>query len=194
MDRPLPGAFCGVRGSCRLRFEGLGPEGEDVPVSVKYLMIAAVCALGAAGLAQAAAPAAPAAPAAGSLTPEQVIAARQAAFRLSAAAFGSMKGPIDSGADVQNQVFAANALVNWARTLPTLFPAGTAMGQAGQKNNAKPEIWTNRADFEAKAAAYAETATQLAEAAKANDKAAFAAQWNALRETCAACHDPYRNK
>lgn len=159
-------------------------------MSKPFLVLAALSAAAAAALAATAAPAA----SGPGLTPEQVIGARQASFRLSAAAFGSMKGPIDSGADVQNQVFAARALANWAQTLPTLFPAGTGQGQTAAKTAAKAEIWSNRADFEAKAADYAAAAGKLAELAQANDKAGFAAQWGEVRKACGACHDLYRAK
>jgi len=57
---------------------------------------------------------------------------------------------------------------------------------------AKPEIWTNKADFEAKAAAYAAAAERLAEAAASGDKHAFADQHRATAATCKACHDLYQ--
>ena len=128
------------------------------------------------------------APVQGSLAPEQVVAARQAAFQLSAATFGSIKSAMDAGAEPKTQTFAARGLVRWANTLPSMFPEGSRVGNT----RAKPEIWSNRADFEAKAAAYAAAATRLAELSQAGDKAAFTAQWAALRETCNACHTPYR--
>ena len=122
-------------------------------------------------------------------TPQQIVAARQAAYHLSAATMGSMKGVIDRGDAVTTQVFAARGVARWARALPTMFPDST---RSVTPTRARPEIWENRADFEAKAAAYAEAATRLAETAATGDRAAFAAQFDATRATCQACHERYQ--
>jgi len=129
----------------------------------------------------------PPAPAAG-LTPEQIVAARQSAYLLSGGSFASMKFAAEAGADVKQLAFPARTLARWARTLPTLFPAGTNL----PSSKALPEIWTDRAGFEARAAAYAEAAVRLAEAAQSGDRDAFLARWAEARATCAACHDTYR--
>lgn len=122
------------------------------------------------------------------LTPEQIVAARQSAYMLSGGAFASMKAAAEAGADVRGLVFPARALARWARTLPTMFPAGTNL----PSSKALPAVWSDRAGFEARAAAYADAARLLAEAAQSGDRAAFLTQWTAVRATCAACHDSYR--
>jgi cytochrome c556 len=123
------------------------------------------------------------------MTPEQIVAARQSAYALSGANFASMKAAADAGADVHALVFPARALARWARTLPTLFPAGTNL----PSSHALPTVWSDRAGFEARAAAYAEAARLLAEAAQSGDRAAFLAQWTAVRAACGACHDTYKS-
>lgn len=125
------------------------------------------------------------------LDAQGVIKARQAAFHLSAGTFGPMKAAIDSGADVNGFAFGAKGLARWARTIPSMFPAGTG-AEAGIPTKAKPEIWSDRAGFEARAAEYAAAADKLAELAQANDKPGFAAQWLVVRQSCSNCHDPYR--
>jgi cytochrome c556 len=115
------------------------------------------------------------------------VAARQSAFMLSAATYGSMKPVIANGGEVKPLAFAARGLSRWAHALPGMFPEGSAAG-----TRAKAEIWQNRADFEAKAAAYAAAADALAAAAQAGDKAAFATQYEAVGRSCGACHDAYR--
>ena len=130
----------------------------------------------------------PPAPAAG-LTPEQVVAARQSAYALSGGTFASMKFAADAGADVKQLVFPARALARWARTLPSLFPAGTNL----PNSKALPTVWSDRAGFEARAAAYADAARALAEAAQSGDRAAFLARWTEARAACSACHDTYRS-
>ncbi|RYD57236.1 MAG: cytochrome c [Sphingomonadales bacterium] len=117
-----------------------------------------------------------------------VIAGRQAAFLMSAAAFGGMKAAIDRGDDVKTQAFAARALARWAAAVPGMFPAGSM----SDRSEALPIIWSDRAGFEARAAAYAEATAKLADFAKAGDKEGFAAQRELVGGTCKGCHDTYR--
>ena len=122
------------------------------------------------------------------LTPEQIVAARQSAYGLSAANFAQLKAQADAGVDVHTLAFPARQLARWARTLPTMFPAGTNL----PTSHALPTVWSDRAGFEAKAADYAAAATKLAELAKASDKPGFTAQFAVVGATCKACHDSYR--
>jgi cytochrome c556 len=147
----------------------------------QFLLLAA--ALTAIPLAAALAQAPPA-----GLTPEQIVAARQSAYVLSGANFAAMKFAAEAGADVHQLVFPARALARWARTLPSLFPAGTNL----PNSKALPAVWSDRAGFEARAAAYAEAARLMAEAAQSGDRAAFLARWTETRAACSACHDTYR--
>jgi cytochrome c556 len=119
---------------------------------------------------------------------EQIVAARRAGMGLSAGVLGSYKGPVEAGAEVKPFAFSSRQLVKWATALPSLFPAGTAL----PGSEAKPGIWQNRSDFDAKAAAFAAAATRLNAAAQAGDKTAFADAWKATGASCKACHDPYR--
>jgi cytochrome c556 len=128
------------------------------------------------------------APTATGPTPAEIVAARQAAFNLLAGTFGGMKGTVESGGEVKGLGFGARGIARWGKAIPSMFPAGTAL----PSSRAKPEIWTNRADFEAKAAALAEAGARLAEIAGTGDKEAFAAQYKAVGQACAACHDTYR--
>ena len=123
------------------------------------------------------------------LTAQEIVAARQAAFHLSGAAMGNMRGAIEREADPKGQAYAARGVARWARALPALFPDSTA---AVTPTRARPEIWRSKADFEAKAAAYAVAADRLAEAAASGDKQAFADQHRATAATCKACHDLYQ--
>jgi len=119
---------------------------------------------------------------------DQLIAARQAGFKLQGAAFGGMKGVIDAKGDVKTQAFAAGAIAAWARALPGLFPAGSD----GGTTKALPTVWSDRAGFEKAAATLATEAAKLADLAKAGDQPGFATQWGVVRNACSACHDKYR--
>ena len=127
-------------------------------------------------------------PAPSTASPGDPIGTRQVLFHLSAGTFGEMKMVADAGGDVTPLAFGARGLARWARSIPSMFPPGSM----GPQSRAKAEIWSNRADFEAKAAAYQAAAMQLAEAARSGDRAAFLTQWQATRGTCQACHEVYR--
>jgi cytochrome c556 len=116
------------------------------------------------------------------------IASRQVMMQLSAGTFGEMKMVADAGGDLAPLSFGARALTRWARSIPGMFPAGSM----GPQSHARAEIWSNRADFEARAAAYQAAATQLAEAARAGDRAAFNSAWDTTRQACQACHERFR--
>ena len=122
------------------------------------------------------------------LTPQQIVAARQSAFHLSAGTFGPMKGVVESGGEVKPLAFGARGLARWAKTLPTMFPEGTQLADS----RALPAVWTDRPGFNARAAAFADATSRLTAAADANDKAAFAEAWKATGASCGACHDAYR--
>lgn len=153
------------------------------------MIIAAVgllCAVGAAG-AQDASPSV-------TVPAQDVVAGRRAAMNLSGAAMSGMKATIDAGGSVRSQTFAAGGLLRWGRAIPGMFPAGTGPADLAEGvTGAKPEAWSNRADFEANAAAFTAEAQKLSELARADDAAGFAAQWTVVRASCQSCHDSYKN-
>ncbi len=151
-------------------------------------LLCPLLAIAVSGCATAPAPVPAVPPQVAGLTPSQVVAARGAAFQLSAATFSGMKRVVDAGGDVKPLAFGARGLARWARTIPVMFPEGSNLATS----RAKPLIWQERADFESKAADYASAATRLAELADAGDQAGFATQWAAVGKTCSACHDLYR--
>jgi len=146
----------------------------------KLLLAAALAAIPLTAVAQGPAPA---------ITPEQIVEARRAAYFLSGGSFAQMKATADAGGDVKGLVFPSRTLARWARTLPTMFPEGSNV----PPTKARPEVWSDRPGFEAAAAAYAEAAGRMAEAAQAGDREAFLARWTEVRGACGACHDSYRN-
>ena len=127
-------------------------------------------------------------------SPEQVIEIRHAGYEMSAVVLASLKKAADTGAEPKTQGFFAGGLAAWAKVLPTLFPPGTAIGETALDTQAKPEIWTNRVDFERKAAAYLAATNKLMDAIHANDSAAFAAGIAEIKKTCDACHADYKQR
>jgi cytochrome c556 len=120
-----------------------------------------------------------------------IVQGRQAAMMLSGTAMGAMKSAIDAQQAPATQRFNARALARWAHAVPGMFPAGSG-AEAGVPTNAKPEVWSDRAGFEARAAEYAAAADRLSELAAGEDAAAFAAQWAVVRQSCQSCHDGYK--
>lgn len=82
----------------------------------------------------------------------------------------------------------AEALAQLARDITLLFPEGTLEG----KTDAKPEIWENWADFEARAGDTRQAAQALLDAVESGDGAAIDARFGEFTDTCKACHRPFR--
>jgi cytochrome c556 len=143
------------------------------------MAVAAVVAL--AGVARAAGPV--------SVPSDELIAGRQAGFDLMQGVVGSMKAAVDAGQPVKPLSAGAKGIVAWAKVIPTEFPVGT---EAGHETKAKPEIWSDAAGFTKAAASLQEAAEKLVILADADDKAGFAAQFEAMGKTCGGCHRAYR--
>ena len=129
--------------------------------------------------------------AAPSVTPAQIVASRQASMRLAAADFQLIRTAAEKGADLRALAGPTRSLVTWAEALPGMFPAGT--GPEVANTRARAEVWTNRSDFDQRAADFAAAAARLAELAQAGDMAEGGRQWDATRAACGACHERYRS-
>ncbi|WP_426051046.1 cytochrome c [Brevundimonas sp. SL161] len=143
--------------------------------------VALMCAGGAAGAQEDA------------MSPAEIVAARQASLMMSGVTMGSIKAGLDAGAPAQSMGFSSGALTRWATALPNMFPAGTGSDTLGAATKARPEIWTDRAGFEARADDYAAAAARLQELIAAGDAAGAQAQFMVVRASCQSCHDTYRS-
>jgi cytochrome c556 len=74
-----------------------------------------------------------------------------------------------------------------SKDLVSQFPKDTV-----GESRAKPEIWANWSDFEAKAKTFQDAAAKLAEATKTEDKQKIADAHAATGKTCGGCHDTFR--
>lgn len=81
-----------------------------------------------------------------------------------------------------------DALARLTRDIALLFPEGTGTG----KTDAKPEIWENWSDFEARAGESQQAAQALLDAVQSGDAGAIDARFGELTDTCKACHRPFR--
>lgn len=125
-----------------------------------------------------------------------VIATRQAHYREIGKAFKAINDQLKSGSP-DLAVIRANAPVverlarqqgkeNW-------FPAGSQAGQ-GLQTSAKPAIWQNRADFEAKRADFLRAAAGYTAITGRGDVAAIGAATATIGKTCKGCHESYRDQ
>jgi cytochrome c556 len=80
----------------------------------------------------------------------------------------------------------ASGLINTAQAIPSVFPAG-AVGKA------KPAVWENWADFEAKAKGLEGAAANLLKLAQAGDFDGAKKAVGGIGAACQACHSVYRN-
>ncbi len=89
-------------------------------------------------------------------------------------------------------------LQRWADDLETVTELdllrGFAPGSEKGMTRAKPAIWENMDDFEAKLADLQEAAEALDEAAEGGDRGAIAEAVKATGGACKACHDEYKSK
>lgn len=146
---------------------------------------AAVLAAVVPALALAAAPAA--AP-----SPQAAIAARQAGFKKMGAAMKALNDQLKSGAPAKDVVEnAARTVAFTAREQAKLFPAGSG-ASAGVKTDALPNIWTDRAGFDALMVRLAAESGKLQAVTSGGDAAAIGAQAKATGQACAACHRQFR--
>lgn len=124
-------------------------------------------------------------PALATLSPEEMVAKRQAIMKEDG---GILKGAgALTGADA---VAAADSLITNFSNLTVLFPEGSAVGDS----EAAPAIWESNADFQAILAKAVAGATALKAAAEAGDAATYAATIKTIGGFCGECHQTYRQK
>lgn len=117
-----------------------------------------------------------------------LVAARRTSFFLSTRAVAQAKEGFEDGGDLARTRSAARMLSHWANSLPTMFPEGSNV----EGTRALEAVWSDRAGFEAKAAAYRDAADYLAEKAGEGDREATKAAFLVMAGTCHACHETYR--
>ena len=122
--------------------------------------------------------------------PEDAIKYRKAAFTVMGAHFGRI-GAMASG-KVPFDAAAAAANADIVSTMSRLPYAGFIEGTATGDTRAKPEIWTERAKFDAAANKMQEEVGKLNVAAKSGNLDQIKVAFGAAGQSCKACHDNYR--
>ena len=125
--------------------------------------------------------------------PETAIHYRQAVYTMIGWNFAPMAQMVRGKVPFDQAAFARHAerVAFLAPQLLEGFPAGSG---SGAPTEAKPEIWNDRAGFEAKMDALVKASRVLADVARDGDEAAIKAQFGKTAGTCKACHDDYREE
>ena len=125
-------------------------------------------------------------------TPAEIVKARQEHLKDMGASMKAIVDQVKSGSvDKTVATDAAKKIAAYSRELPNWFPKGTGE-EAGVKTLAKPEIWSQPADFQAAADKLPAEADKLVEAAATGDPATIGAQLQATGRACGGCHKPFR--
>jgi cytochrome c556 len=124
--------------------------------------------------------------------PEDAIKYRKAAFTVMAAHFGRVAGMAAGKIPFDAAAAASNA--DTATTMSKLPFAGFIDGTSAGETKAKPEIWTDRAKFDAAAGKMQEEMAKLNVAAKSGNLDAIKAGVGATGKACKACHDDFRKE
>ncbi len=118
---------------------------------------------------------------------------RQSLFAILGANFGPMSSMVKGEIPWDSARFKGYA--DDLATASTLdFMRGFPDGSDGGQTRARPEIWSNKADFEAKLDDFRREAAKLAEAAAGDDQKAIMMQFQSTGGTCKGCHDDYKSK
>lgn len=125
--------------------------------------------------------------------PEDQLKLRKAAYSLMNYSFGNVSAMAEGKRPFNKEEATRNAeLLATLATVPKGF-FGEGTDKVGE-TRAKPEIWTNRADFDAKMEKMVTEAGKLAQATRSGDMAAIRKAVHDVDSACSACHDDYRVK
>jgi cytochrome c556 len=123
--------------------------------------------------------------------PETVIHYRQSAMTLIGWNFGPMSAMVKGKHEWDAKEFALRA--DRLAALAPQIQEGFAKGSdKGAETDAKPEIWKNPEDFQAKVNDLVNESKALSAIAKSGDEAKMKEQFKKLAGACGSCHDKYK--
>lgn len=122
---------------------------------------------------------------------DQLVAYRKAMYTVMYNNFATVAGMATGRMpfDAQLAQSRAERVEYLSRMIPEGFPADSA---SGKPTKAKPEIWTQRAEFDRLMSAWQKTATELVAATRSGDLEKVKTAFKATSDACKACHDRYR--
>jgi len=128
------------------------------------------------------------------MTPRQVNDARKANMRDIVGARKVIDDQLKTDEPILMEIrYAAAELVMHSNGMAGWFPKGSG-AQPGLRTKSKDTIWTDSRGFAAELKTFQATTAALDAAAKAGDIDAVRVQIVKVGESCASCHDKYREK
>ena len=125
--------------------------------------------------------------------PEDAVKYRKAAFTLMGTHFGRIGAMVQGRVPFDGAAAAANAEI--VKEISVLPYAGFVEGTSGtEKGQPKPNVWTDRAKFDAAAKKMQDEVAKLNVAAKSGNLDQIKAAAGNLGGACKACHDDFRAK
>jgi cytochrome c556 len=125
--------------------------------------------------------------------PEDQLKLRKAAYLLMNYSFGGLAGMAEGKRPyVKEDAIRFADLLAQVSTVPKGF-FGEGTDKVGE-TRAKPEIWTHRADFDAKMDKMVSEAARVPQIARSGDEGALKKAVQEIDNACNACHDDYRVK
>jgi cytochrome c556 len=123
---------------------------------------------------------------------DEIIKTRQDNFKAMGGAAKAIGDQLKTGAP-DKAIVTENAkkIAMLSKEVPSWFPKGSGP-ESGVETQAKPEIWTQPADFAAAAAKLPVEADKLVQVAATGDAAAIGDQLKATGATCGGCHKAFR--
>lgn len=122
--------------------------------------------------------------------PEVLTEHRQGIMRATSGHMAAAAAILLDGAPFEaNLELHGTALEGLLADIPALFPEGSAHAES----DARAEIWSEWDTFTDRAAHTGERARAFGEATRQGDQMAMIQAFQALGESCGACHEDYRN-
>ena len=123
--------------------------------------------------------------------PEDAVKYRKASFTVMGAHFGRIGAMVQGRVPFDGAAAAANAEI--VADMAKLPYAGFVEGTSGtDKGSPKPNVWTERAKFDANAKKLQDESVKLVAAAKANNLDTLKTAFGTTAATCKSCHDDFR--
>jgi len=122
---------------------------------------------------------------------EQTLKYRKAVYQVIAWNFGPMAAMAQGKIPYDAKEFEMRAQ-RVAELTPMLSESYTPETESVSGTKAKPELWSNRADFDAKMKDLVDRSATLATVARAGDAEKSKAAFLDTAQACKACHDKYR--
>ncbi len=122
---------------------------------------------------------------------EKVLAYRKALYQVIVWNVGPMGAMAQDKVPFSAPEFALRA-GRVAELTPMLAEAYSPESKDVANSKLKPEMWANRADFDAKLKDLVDRSATLAEVAKTGDPAKTKAAFFSMADACKACHDKYK--